>query len=58
MTDFDKVWERFMWLLTLQLHDGNECSAKERPQKVLLGSVASHKKVFDQAVKDVENDHS
>lgn len=56
--DFDKVWERFIWLLSLELHDGNERSAKERPQKVFLGSIATHKKVFDQAVKDIENAHN
>ena len=49
----DKIWLRFIELLSLDLHDGDERLAKARPIKVLLGSVESHKKFFDQAIKEV-----
>ena len=47
----EKVWERFIHLLSVGAFGAKEV-AEGKLQKNLFGSVESHKKTFDQAVKD------
>jgi hypothetical protein len=49
-----RVWAKFHKLLSLQLHDGDEKLAEERPAVNLHGSIAAHKKVFEQAVEAID----
>lgn len=49
----DRLWTRFVELLSLDLHDGDGKLASERPCKNVHGSIASYKKFFDQAVADL-----
>lgn len=44
-----RIWAKFVELLSLELHDGDEQLAKERPAVNLYGSITAHKKVFKQA---------
>lgn len=55
-SDADKIWNKFVDLLSLNLHDGDSQKAEERPATNVLGSIKWHKKVFDQAVAALEKE--
>lgn len=56
MNKTDRIWAKFVDLLSLNLHDGDKEKAEERPATNFLGSIKWHKKVFDQAVAAVEEE--
>lgn len=48
----EKVWERFVQILGEQTFDSKELAEGKRVRN-FFGSVESHKKAFDQAVREV-----
>lgn len=54
--DPDKVWERFMLRLSLELHDGKVVEAMKRPAKNFHGSAEEYKKHYDRAVADIRSE--
>ena len=47
------VWDRFIMLLSIQTFGEKEVLAEKKLQKNLMGSVESHKAVFDKAFDSV-----
>lgn len=54
--NLEKVWARFVTLLSLELHDGDVVLSLKRPCKNMHGSIESYKKIFDQAAREVTED--
>lgn len=49
----DKLWERFVFLMSIESFGEKEVIMEGKKQKIFLGSVEKHKKVFDQAVAEI-----
>jgi len=57
MNDRDKkVWARFIHLLTLDTWTEKEIIMEKKQVRVLLGSVEKHKKIFEQACKEIDEE--
>lgn len=59
--NLDRIWDRFILLLSVEKEKGNIPEAIKHPVKNFFGSIDSHKKVFDKAVAEIaaeENDMS
>jgi hypothetical protein len=49
----NKIWERFVFLMSIESFGEKEVIMEGKKQKMFLGSIEKHKKIFDQAVKDM-----
>ena len=49
----DRIWERFVFLLSVESFGEKEVLMEKKVQKNFHGSIEAHKKVFDLAVKEV-----
>lgn len=50
--DPELVWKKFILLVSLDNNDGNVIEAVKHPAQNFWGSIPSHKKIFDRAVKE------
>lgn len=50
---FAKTWNRFVFLLSVETFGEKAVISEGKRQKNFLGSVDAHRKVFEQAVKEV-----
>lgn len=50
----EKVWERFILLLSVETFGEPAVLTERKIQKVLLGSVEQHKKVFTEAARQID----
>lgn len=54
----DKIWDRFIFLLSVESFGEKAVITENKRQVNLFGSVDSHKKVFDRAIKEILSDTS
>ncbi len=49
----DKLWERFVFLMSVDSFGEKEVIMEAKRQKMFLGSIEKHKKIFNQAWDDM-----
>lgn len=55
MTERDeRIWKKFIDLLSLDTFGEKAVISEGKRQKVLLGSVEYHRKIFEQAVRQID----
>jgi hypothetical protein len=52
--DPEKVWARFVFLMSIDSFGEQAVIVEGTKQKMFLGSIEKHKKIFDRAVQDVQ----